>query len=440
MRLDNPASGHAHRITSGGENHRPAISSGSAGSPDGDPAVGGFLSLLASLEAASGSSDIATPSDVAMAPTDGVMLPGVAMSPELNTAFELVGDAGGMTESLLMQAGGQTPVFTDTKVIAQYPQNVVLSAASQLMAQSLAEIRDATTGIRAGGLAGSGVKAQEGLAADAPGLSPTMDSLLAQRPGQLPSGKQDAVDAVSDAMKVFADDLARSRADDAHRPGGHIVLDARAGKSSLVADGVARTSSLAEMALANGVGDTTLKQAERSLAKSTALRIDSAPEGGFGLYQAPFSGGRVDGFAVTSAPALLPPEVLVAEQVNYWISRDVQNAELKLNGFDGLPVEVSISMHGNEAQVDFRTDQAEIREILQEAEPHLKHMLAKEGLVLSGVSVGTSAQTPHDTPDQQTRKGLRPERSDTDAVQAVLPTATSPRASDASGRALDIFV
>jgi len=137
---------------------------------------------------------------------------------------------------------------------------------------------------------------------------------------------------------------------------------------------------------------------------------------------------------------LLPSEVLVAEQVNYWISRDVQNAELKLNGFDGLPVEVSISIHGNEAQVDFRTDQAEIREILQEAEPHLKHMLAKEGLVLSGVSVGTSAQNPHDAPDQQTRKSLRPERSDTDAVQAALPTATAPRASDASGRALDIFV
>jgi hypothetical protein len=440
MRLDNPASGHAHRITSGGANHRAVISSGSTGSPDDDPAVGGFLSLLASLESASGSSDIATLSDVAMASTGGVMPPGGAMSPELNTASELVGDAGGMTESLLLQAGGQTLLFADTQAIAQYPQNVVLDVASQLMAQSLAEIRDATNGIRAGGLARSGVKAQEDLAADAPGLSSAMDSLLAQRSSQLPSGKQDAVDAVSDAMKVLADDLARSRVDDAHRPGGHILLDSRAVKSSLVAEGAVKTLTLTEVALANGMGDATLKQAERSLAKSTVMRVDTASDGGFGLYPTPFSGGRVDGSVATSAPALLPPEVLVAEQVNYWISRDVQNAELKLNGFDGLPVEVSISMHGNEAQVDFRTDQAEIREILQEAEPHLKHMLAKEGLVLSGVSVGTSAQNPHDAPDQQTRKSLRPERSDTDAVQAALPTATAPRASDASGRALDIFV
>ena len=86
--------------------------------------------------------------------------------------------------------------------------------------------------------------------------------------------------------------------------------------------------------------------------------------------------------------AAVGPEMQVAEQVSYWISQDIQNAELTLDGLGKDPVEVSIRMHGNEAQVSFRTDELQTRDLLQGAASHLKELLQSEGLVLSGVSVG----------------------------------------------------
>lgn len=45
----------------------------------------------------------------------------------------------------------------------------------------------------------------------------------------------------------------------------------------------------------------------------------------------------------------------VAEQVAYWVNQKTQNAELTLQR-DGHPVEVSVSLSGNEAHVSFRGD------------------------------------------------------------------------------------
>ncbi len=97
---------------------------------------------------------------------------------------------------------------------------------------------------------------------------------------------------------------------------------------------------------------------------------------------------------VTYAPdATAPvPEAALAEKVSYWISSGVQKAELQLEAFGGGSVEVSISVHGNEALVEFGTDQPQARKLLQDAMPHLKEMLEQQGLVLSGGFVGTSAQ------------------------------------------------
>ena len=60
-----------------------------------------------------------------------------------------------------------------------------------------------------------------------------------------------------------------------------------------------------------------------------------------------------------------PLEAYIAEQVTYWISQDVQSAELTLDGMGASPVEVSISMQGNEAHITFRSDDAATREVLE---------------------------------------------------------------------------
>lgn len=131
------------------------------------------------------------------------------------------------------------------------------------------------------------------------------------------------------------------------------------------------------------------------------------------------------------------PERAVADQVSYWISQGVQNAELTFNGVDSQPVEVHISLSGNEAHVAFRSDQAETREFLTGASGHLKDLLQSEGMVLSGMSVGSSGAEntgarERRAPSETTQNNNRQARE-----EAVVRPVALPRV---SGRAVDLFV
>jgi flagellar hook-length control protein FliK len=133
------------------------------------------------------------------------------------------------------------------------------------------------------------------------------------------------------------------------------------------------------------------------------------------------------------------PEAAIAEQVHYWVSNDVQNAELKLDNWGQSPVEVSISLQGNEARVEFRTDVQELRLVLEGAMAQLKDMLQSEGLVLTGVSVGASG-----TGGGASGSREQAPRSDVRRATVALPeTAAVPRpvrAGGSAGRSVDIFV
>lgn len=138
------------------------------------------------------------------------------------------------------------------------------------------------------------------------------------------------------------------------------------------------------------------------------------------------------------APAAVSPtDAYVAEQVSYWISNDVQNAEMKLDGMGDHPVEVSIRMHGNEAHIAFRTDEIQTREVLENASLHLKDMLQREGVILSGVSVGTSGAGDSDAQERKPRPGARQV-----SIGSVQPLSAGlrPVSSGPVGRALDLFV
>lgn len=141
--------------------------------------------------------------------------------------------------------------------------------------------------------------------------------------------------------------------------------------------------------------------------------------------------------AVMADGSMLPVEQEVAERVRYWVSNEVQNAELTLDGAGKDPVEVSISLNGSEARVEFRTDREEMRQVLEDASSRLKDMLASEGLVLTGMSVGTSGSD-----NAGARGHLPPREGGRQAVVAAsVPVAAGERARPASGvgRALDVF-
>jgi hypothetical protein len=218
--------------------------------------------------------------------------------------------------------------------------------------------------------------------------------------------------------------------------------DARAAFEMAAADGrpgiaaqAGTDSSQIAVLLADSKADTHAKSAQRtapspfSVAASPDLPgpwANPAPVAGQ-AHHATFS---VDGSAAT-------PELAVADKLNYWVSRGVQNAQLQLDSFGGGAVDVSITVNGSEALVEFRSDQPEARRLLQDAMPHLKEMLRAEGMVLSGGFVGTSArqdpgaQRQQGNPQSRTSQSASVEPKTIQAVsQPVLP----------QGRTLDVFV
>ena len=159
--------------------------------------------------------------------------------------------------------------------------------------------------------------------------------------------------------------------------------------------------------------------------------VAAPPAAGFDPDFAAVANARV----LDASPAA--PDLAIAQRVHYWITRGVQNAELQLDALGGGSVDVRVSVQGNEALVEFRSDQPEARRMLQDAMPQLKDMLKSEGLLLSSGFVGTSAQ-----PDREARgQGLdRPRgdgaqnKPDADALaRSIQPTRSS-------GRAIDVFV
>jgi flagellar hook-length control protein FliK len=133
----------------------------------------------------------------------------------------------------------------------------------------------------------------------------------------------------------------------------------------------------------------------------------------------------------------ISPDVYVAEKVAYWISNDVQNAELKLDGVGLDPVEVSIRMHGNEAHVAFRTDELQARAALENASTHLKELLQREGLVLTGVSVGTAGAGDSGDREGKPRQGNRQTNI---SVISELPARSGSVTGRSTGGRLDLFV
>jgi len=162
----------------------------------------------------------------------------------------------------------------------------------------------------------------------------------------------------------------------------------------------AREAALSSAWVTTAMAEGLPRQLERSATKSLGFSSEAGIGGGWG-QTALHAETRLDLPPAMAASSTQSLESSVAQTVSYWASQGVQNAELKLDGFGDHPVQVHISMKGDQAHIGFRTDQPEIRQILEGASAHLKELLKSEGLVLSGVSVGTSGQGSSTAQDQR---------------------------------------
>ena len=124
------------------------------------------------------------------------------------------------------------------------------------------------------------------------------------------------------------------------------------------------------------------------------------------------------------APAL-------GSQLSVLVRNGIEHAQLKLNPAEMGPIEVRISIDGQQAQVDFSAAQAHTRQALQDAVPALATALRESGLTLTG---GGVFEQPRDS-----RGEARPDPSHGGAARGdgapATPTgsAPAPRAPRARG-------
>ncbi|RDH84689.1 MAG: hypothetical protein DIZ80_04270 [endosymbiont of Galathealinum brachiosum] len=82
----------------------------------------------------------------------------------------------------------------------------------------------------------------------------------------------------------------------------------------------------------------------------------------------------------------------MTQQVSYMIKGGFQQAEIKLNPANLGPMEIKLSMSDDKASVNFVTQHAQVRDVVDAALPRLKEMLEQQGLNLSDANVSTQSE------------------------------------------------
>lgn len=117
-------------------------------------------------------------------------------------------------------------------------------------------------------------------------------------------------------------------------------------------------------------------------------------------------------------------------QVSVLVSRREPQAEIRLNPPQLGPVEVRIELKGDQVSLAFSAPQADTRAAIENALPHLREMLAGNGLALGNASV--NAET------SQQQPGARPTHRMFHAEQPVVPES-APLMRTTATRLVDTF-
>ncbi|GAB4211771.1 MAG: hypothetical protein Fur007_02770 [Rhodoferax sp.] len=158
----------------------------------------------------------------------------------------------------------------------------------------------------------------------------------------------------------------------------------------------------------------------------------------------PGTTARADGvFEVAQASAAVAPDA-VAETVSAWVMQGLHSAELRIDGLGDDTIDVRISLAGDQAQVDFRSDVPELRQLIEAAMPQLKERLAEQGLQLSASTVGWQGAAAQSGQGGAGQSGAGAQAGSTPSEAGpTLPervAATRPSRPGEPERALDLFV
>ena len=215
-----------------------------------------------------------------------------------------------------------------------------------------------------------------------------------------------------------------------------VRLESLAVRAASDLDLSAKDAIQAKLSVTGDFAARLLEPLERPRGKSFGSAGPSAAEGGWTPYAHHIR--PVGDMPSNPNPVVtVQAQAQVADKVSYWLTQGIQNAELTLDGFGSEPVEVSILLKGGEAHVGFRSDLPEVRQMLEGAVSQLKDALGREGVLLSGVTVGGSGADGSGRQQEQ-RQGFNANRGGGTAQVASEPRIL--RAPMSVGRSLDIFV
>jgi flagellar hook-length control protein FliK len=127
----------------------------------------------------------------------------------------------------------------------------------------------------------------------------------------------------------------------------------------------------------------------------------------------------------------------VADRVTWLGQARQSSAELHLNPPNLGPVEVHVSMQGDQTTVSFFSPHAPVREALQAAAPKLSEAFAAAGLSLGNVSVGADSNSRQDGSRQDQGRSRR--TSDEDSAIAAVAAPGRWTSSLGGMRAVDLF-
>ena len=174
-----------------------------------------------------------------------------------------------------------------------------------------------------------------------------------------------------------------------------------------------------------------------------AAGVERSPQGPAGVWNFAASDAHAlaDNAALPGTVSDFAVQQQVADQVSMWVSQNIQSAELKLDALGHERVEVSITLSGSEASIEFRTDRPEIRDLLSRATAQLNDSLQREGLVLADVSVGSSGKGRDNPgePGDNARGSGKPWRASLD-VESPLQALRMTASRVAPQGAVDLFV
>ena len=393
-----------------------------------------FLSLLTSMEPDTGMQPTAPAQDLLVQGGNTALL-----TPDLT-------DAG----ALLSQCAGWVAAAPETLDVAALSPGA-LAGVPLALPNAKAAGADATTLAAASGVGARGAGKPAGkVTSAATGVNPTPG--LAEAAAALQAGATQHAAAGQTAQASLHRAEAERLSQSSQSAASTMSAEVPAGKAHIAADEAKADwrSNLAMQGGANSVASAALgeigawakgsgnvpRSGDRAVPRPSFVPAGAALAGSW-TQQAMTDATAVNPTSYSPDLSSSSPDTAVAEKLNYWISRGVQNAELKLDAFGGGTVQVNIAMSGLDAQVEFRSDQPEARRLLTDAMPQLRDMLKNEGLSLSGGFVGTSAQS--DPGSQEQRSQAQSARIFRAAAEPAPMGRTSP-VNRMPGRTVDLFV